>query len=104
MKNFKLLIATLILFIGVSTTFAKDKPKTKKVTYECSIDCHKCKEKIMKNIPYEKGVKSVEVDIPNKLVTVSFREDKNSVENIKKAIEKLDYEVKVKKNTEKKKE
>jgi len=103
MKNFKLLAVTLLLFIGVATTFAKDKPTTKKVTYECSVDCHSCKEKIMKNIPYEKGVKEVKVDIPNQLVTVSFRSDKNTTENIKKSIAKLGYEVKVKKTPQPKK-
>ena len=97
MKNLKLLIATIALFIGITTVEAKDKPKVKEVVYECSVDCHKCKEKIMKNIPYEKGVKKVNVDIPKKLVTVSFREDKNTTEGVKKALEKLGYEVKVKK-------
>ncbi|WP_066629146.1 heavy-metal-associated domain-containing protein [Labilibacter marinus] len=102
MKNLKLVLATLILFIGVTSSFAKDKPKVKEVTYSCSVDCHSCKEKIMKNIPYEKGVKSVNVNIEDKLVTVSFREDKNTTEGVKKALEKLDYDVKVMPQTEKK--
>ena len=97
MKNFKLLAVTLLMFVGMANTFAKDKPKTKEVVYECSVDCHECKEKIMKNIPYEKGVKSVEVDIPNQLVTVAFRDDKNTTEGVGKALEKLGYEVQVKK-------
>ena len=98
MKNFKLLVVTLLLFVGITTTFAKDKPTTKQVTYVCSIDCHSCKDKIMKNIPYEKGVKKVEVDIPNKLVTVSFRDDKNTDIGIEKAIKKLGFEAKIKKS------
>lgn len=102
MKNLKLVLATLILFVGVSTSFAKEKAKVKKVTYSCSIDCHSCKEKIMKSLPYEKGVKSVDVNIEDKLVTVAFKEDKNTTEGVKKALEELDYEVSVKKATEKK--
>ncbi len=97
MKNLKLLFAIMILFIGLTTTFAKDKKaEVKEVTYTCSVDCHACKEKIMKNIPYEKGVKKVVVDLDNKLVTVAFKEDKNSTEKIQKALEDLGYEASVK--------
>ncbi len=97
MKNLKFLIAVAILFVGLTTTFAKEKKEqVKEVTYTCSVDCHACKEKIMKNIPYEKGVKKVVVDLDKKLVTVAFREDKNSTENIEKALEDLGYEAAVK--------
>ncbi|SMO44441.1 Copper chaperone CopZ [Saccharicrinis carchari] len=96
MKKMKLLTVTLLLFMGMASTFAKDDPKLKKVTYTCNVDCHTCKEKIMKNIPYEKGVKKVEVDIKNQLVTVTFRKDKNTTEKINKAIDKLGYQAKVK--------
>ncbi len=96
MKNLKLIITTIILFAGITTSFAQNKKKeVKEVTYTCSLDCHSCKEKIMKNIPYEKGVKKVDVDLDTKLVTVAFREDKNSTDNIKKALEDLGFETTV---------
>lgn len=97
MKKMKLLTVTLLLFMGMASTFAKDDSKVKEVTYTCTIDCSSCKDKIMKNIPYEKGVKKVEVDIEKQLVIVSFREDKNSTEGIKKAIDKLGFQAEVKK-------
>ncbi len=103
MKTLKIITTAIFLLISITTVYAKEKPKTIKVTYECNFDCHKCKEKVMKNIPYEKGVKQVVVDIPNKIVTISFRKDKNTIEGIKKALKNLDYEVKVKKTTELKK-
>ncbi|GAF04988.1 heavy-metal-associated domain-containing protein [Saccharicrinis fermentans] len=103
MKHLKLLTTVFFLCVTMTVTLAKEKPQTKKVIYECSIDCQSCKEKILKNIPYEKGVKTVDVDIPNKLVTVSFREDKNSVDGVKKALEKLNYKVSVKKELPQKK-
>ncbi|TLX73443.1 heavy-metal-associated domain-containing protein [Labilibacter sediminis] len=101
MKNLKFYLATMILFVGITTTFAQNKPKVKEVTYSCSIDCHSCKEKIMKNIPYEKGVKKVVVDMEKQQVTVSFKEDKNTSEGIEKAIEKLGYKAEVKPEEEK---
>ncbi len=96
MKNLKFIIAALFMAFTMTTTFAKEKPKVKEVTYSCTIDCHSCKNKIMKNIPFEKGVKKVDVNLEKKLVTVAFREDKNTSENLEKAIEKLGYEAEVK--------
>ncbi len=65
----------------------------KKVTYECNFDCPSCEDKVMKNIPYEKGVKAVEVKYDEKLVVVEYKTSKNTDEGIKQALEKLGYEV-----------
>ena len=43
---------------------------------------------------YEKGVKDLKVDMKTQTITVTFREDKNTTENLQKAIEKLNIEVK----------
>ncbi|MBN2167025.1 MAG: cation transporter [Marinilabiliaceae bacterium] len=66
--------------------------QNKKAVYQCSIDCVSCKEKIMKNIPYEKGVKAVDVDIDSKMVTIEYKTDKNTVVNLQKALVKLGYQ------------
>ncbi len=100
MKN---LLLVMVLAFAFLTVEAKDKNKVIEVTYECSVDCHACKEKIMNNITYEKGVKFVNVDLDTKLVTVKYREDKNTKDDIKKAIEKLGYETKEVKKEETKK-
>jgi len=47
-----------------------------------------------KNLPFEKGVKDLKVDMKTQTITVTFREDKNTTENLQKAIEKLNIEVK----------
>lgn len=92
MKNFLLIVA--IAFISI-TAQAKEKPNMTEVTYKCSIDCHDCKEKILKNISYEKGIKAIEVDIPTQLVKIKYRNDKTDSESIKKSLEKLGYETEV---------
>ncbi|WP_075601761.1 heavy-metal-associated domain-containing protein [Saccharicrinis aurantiacus] len=92
MKN---LLLVLLFTLSVNLVSAKEKGTVKQVTYECSIDCHDCKEKIMKNISYEKGVKSIQVDIPTKLVKIKYRDDKTDSDKLKKALEKLGYETKV---------
>ena len=93
MTKIKLFTAALFLFLGVAmVSFAKDKPKVKEVVYKCEIDCHTCEKKIKDNIPYEKGVKSLKVDLDKQLVTIKYREDKNTDEGLEAAIEKLGYD------------
>lgn len=37
--------------------------KAQKTPFECNLDYHKCEMKIMKAIPYEKGVTGAKVDL-----------------------------------------
>ncbi|QZE14550.1 heavy-metal-associated domain-containing protein [Halosquirtibacter laminarini] len=97
MKTLKLLLPIFLLLISLSPSFAKKDKKIADVTYICSIDCDHCKKTILKNIPYEKGVKNVEVSIPTKEVKVTFRTDKTDIKKLELAIEKLGYEADVKK-------
>lgn len=86
------------LLLAVGTAFAlsaqdkkDDKAKTETVVYDVALHCASCKAKVEKNIPYEKGVKDLVVDLPNKTVTVTFDPTKNTAEGLRKAIEKLGY-------------
>lgn len=92
-----ILKTTLVLAIVITATQlqAQKNNETNSITYQCSFDCPSCEAKVMKNIPYEKGVKKVEVDYDKKLVTVEYKSTKNSDEGIKQALEELGYEVKI---------
>ncbi len=87
------------LFIFMATVAinanAQQNPNIKKVTYVCNFDCPSCEAKIMKNIPYEKGIKDVKINYEQKLVTVEYKKAKNTDAGIKQALEKLGYEVSV---------
>lgn len=84
---------TLIALIAIVTLNVNGQEGIKKVTYECNFDCPSCEAKVMKNIPYEKGVKAVDVKYGENMVTVEYKANKNSDEGIKQALEKLGYEV-----------
>ena len=86
--------------ISVDMQAQDEKKKVQKTTFECSVDCHSCEKKIMQSIPYEKGVKSVKVDLDKQEVIVSYKTSKNNDESLKKALEKLGYKVAVKKENE----
>ncbi|MBI9068853.1 MAG: copper ion binding protein [Salinivirgaceae bacterium] len=90
MKNMTKILIIALIATTSTTSFSQNK-EVKKVMYECDIDCISCKENIMKNIPYEKGIKNISIDLDQKLVTVDFKEGKNTSEGIRKAIEKLGY-------------
>ncbi len=72
----------------------------KVVTYKVSMDCGGCAKKVEKNLPFEKGVKDLSIDMSKREVTVTFEDTKTSVEKIEEALEKLDFEVEVVKPAE----
>lgn len=86
------LILTLCLVCSFNLN-AQDKKKknTEEVTFKVSMSCNNCKKKIEKNIPWEKGVKDMEVDLESKTVTVKYDSKKTTADNLKKAIEKLEF-------------
>ena len=88
----------LIMMLFASATVilsAQNKNKgTETVVFTTSIDCTNCVNKIMTNLPHEKGIKDVKCDLTTKEVAVTYQKDKNNPEEIKKAIEKLGYTAK----------
>ncbi|MDM8002853.1 MAG: heavy metal-associated domain-containing protein [Bacteroidota bacterium] len=99
------LIITIVLFCFSSFALSGQEKSNKELTtvkFATSIDCQNCVNTIMKNLPFEKGVKDVKCDLTTKEVTVQYQKDKNNTESLKRSIEKLGYTAK--EVTEKKKE
>ena len=92
-KKMILLVAMTILAVSVSAQVNKQaKPKkTEEVTFTVSMTCEGCKEKIEKNISWEKGVKDLEINLEKKTVKINYDPKKTSEEKLKKAIEKLKF-------------
>ena len=93
MKLVQIILAVVFL-LGVSTVSAQDKKansKEEQVIFSVSMDCHSCEQKIKKNIPYDKGVVDLTVNLEKQLVTVKYRTDKTDKVKLKKAIEKLGF-------------
>ena len=70
------------------------------------LECINCEAKLKRNISYEKGVKKLKTDIPNRQVTITFDADKTTPEQLQKGFAKFDYVaelVKVEKPSKKKK-
>jgi len=100
-----LLITAILLFFFSSFALSGQEKNNKElatVKFATSIDCQNCVNTIMKNVPFEKGVKDVKCDLTTKEVTVQYQKDKNNTESLRRSIEKLGYTAK--EVTEKKKE
>lgn len=95
-KIFKstLLVLSIVITSTLSYAANKSDKKVETVVFKVEMDCMGCAGKIEKNIPFEKGVKKLDVDFKAQKVTISYKTDKTNKENLKKAIEKLKFRVK----------
>ena len=92
MKKIFIILAAL----GVMFVAEASKPKAKRtVLYKTSVECKSCKTKVLDNIAFEKGVKDVSVNLPEKTVKIVFDEAKTDTLTLANAIRKLGYSAKV---------
>jgi len=83
----------IILFSTAAFAEKQDAKKVETVVFNVEMDCQGCVNKIEKNLPFEKGVKNLKVDLKTKKVTVTYKTKATNTEKLKKAIEKLDFKV-----------
>ena len=93
MKNLKtILLVVGILFISsITKAQEKEQKKNETVKYWVSMTCENCKAKVEKNIPFEKGVKDMLVDLETKTVTINYKTKKTSPKKLEKALKDLGF-------------
>lgn len=89
MKKFitAFVVATLIM---ASTTFAQK--NTAEVKIKTSAQCEMCKTRIETAMAYEKGIVNSNLDLEDKVLTVTFKTGKTNAEKIRKALNELGYD------------
>jgi copper chaperone CopZ len=90
MKNIMIAIAAFITFTGAVQ--AQKEKKTDTVQIRTSAVCDMCKETLEKAMAYEKGVKSSDLNVDTKMLTVVFDPAKTSAANIRKAVTDAGYD------------
>ncbi len=91
----KLIIAVLFMINTAVLTARPQESKNDKfesVSIKTSAVCGMCKDRLEKNIAFEKGVRSVSLDDETKVLTIEYRKGKNDKERLKKAISRLGYD------------
>ena len=74
--------------------YAKD-AQTLVLTTTPKMSCQNCEKKIKSNIRFVKGTKTIETDLKQQHVTITFDPEKAKVEDYVKAFEKIGYKVQV---------
>lgn len=98
MKKILLICLAAILGLGITSARAEAKKeglKTVTTTFWADIDCDHCARKIEANIPFEKGVKQIRIDLPSKTVEVTYDPKKNTDEGIIRGFDKIKVKAEV---------
>lgn len=74
----------------------KNSKKTVTTTFRADIDCPECEKKVMRTLPYCKGVKDVTVNIKAKTIKVKYNSSKCTDRDIIKELSKIDVRANVK--------
>jgi copper chaperone CopZ len=89
----KIILVCLVALFTVGAVSAqkpqKGEKKTVTVEFMTSLDCEGCAKKINDTLPYEKGVRDVKVDVPTKVITVTYDPTKTNNETLVKAFTKI---------------
>lgn len=92
MKRFILMFIACVMTFAAGESLAAEKKEIATVEFLSDIDCAGCVEKIMNFIPFQKGVKRVNVDLPTKRITISYDTAKSSEERLIELLEKIEVE------------
>ena len=97
----KIILMCLVALLGIGVANAQEPKKAEKksvtTTFVTDIDCAGCAKKVNNTIPYEKGVKDVEVNVEVKTVTVTYDPTKTNDETLVKAFTKIKIKAEPKK-------
>lgn len=92
--NMKTLFSTITTFL-VMTSFAQKEPvkvaKGHQVEIQTSAICAMCQHAIEYDLTFAKGVKSADLNLDNKVVTIVYNEDKITPEELRTRITKVGY-------------
>lgn len=95
----KILIVMLSLLLGITAVDAQKKAdkkavkKSETVTFVTDLDCENCAKKVLDVIPFKKGVKDVVVDVPTKIVKVTYDPRKTTEAALVESLAKIDVHV-----------
>ena len=94
MKIVKIILVGVLFLTASKAVSAQTVKKTNneaEVVFLVSVDCHSCEQKVMRSIPFERGVRDVSTNLEKRLVTVKYQPNRTDVAKLKRAIEKLGF-------------
>lgn len=82
----------LILLATLTFTITNAQKKIETVKIQTSAVCDMCKETIENQLAFTKGVTAANLDVKTAIVTVSYKANKTTVEEIRTAINEVGYD------------
>ena len=86
----KTALLILIATLAVNVSFAQKTIET--VEIQTSAVCDMCKETIEKQLAFTKGVTAAELDVKSAIVTVSYKTNRTTLDDIRAAINEVGYD------------
>lgn len=93
-KTMKKIISILAIILTISTlvSLAVEPPKTAELKIKTSAKCGMCKKRIERDLGVSKGIVNSNLNLDDKVVTVTYNTKKTSPEKIKEVISKIGYD------------
>lgn len=87
-KNILLLIVSALL----ASSYVQAQKNTEEIKILTSAQCEMCKTRIETAMAYEKGVSKSDLNLEDKVLTVTYKAGKTTPDKIRKAINALGYD------------
>lgn len=94
-------LLALIMAVTATTSFAKKDIQTVIFTTTPQMHCEACENKIKGNLRFEKGIKTIETNVPAQTITVQFDADKTTPAKLQQSFSKFGYKARILKKGEK---
>ncbi len=91
MKTLKIIMLAMIASFTLTSVHAQS-AKTDVIKIKVSSQCNECKETIEKALAFEKGITKSNVDLETNTVEVTYKTNKTTPDNIRKAISDAGYD------------
>ena len=90
----KIFLGIVVFLLATNGALAQDAQKRTneaQVVFSVNLDCHNCEQKVVKNIPFERGVRDMTTNLEKQLVTIKYQTNRTDKAKLKAAIEKLGF-------------
>ena len=91
MRNIFSVTLMSIAVISLGQNTSEKRKLDHRIEIKTSAVCEMCKEVIERDLSFEKGVKSIRLDVQSKLATVIYNPKKTNPETIRKRITRVGY-------------
>ena len=98
MKASAFSLLALLSFAGTAAyaqttpTASVAKKGSEMVQFKTSAVCDMCKSRLEKSLAYEKGVQAANLDVPSKVLTVTYNPAKTNASALRTAVQKTGYD------------